>query len=123
MLTGFVGLQGANALVIWMTVVLAVVVGALACALKNFWILIPIGAIWLLALMVYSYVAGVAGQVYLCALYIYASEGVVPEPYSQDSHGHGLEGEEDLIQELLKSDLPRFGHRFSRWPPRFFSIR
>jgi len=84
LLTGFVGLQGANALVIWMTVVLAVVSLAAAFAISNFWILIPIGATWVLGLVVYSYVAGVASQVYLCALYIYASEGVVPEPYSQE---------------------------------------
>ena len=84
LLTGFVGLQGANLLVVWMTVVLVLASVAVAFAFSNFWILIPVGAIWLLGLAAYSYVAGVASQVYLCALYIYASEGVVPEPYSKE---------------------------------------
>jgi hypothetical protein len=31
-----------------------------------------------------AYVSGVAGHVFRCALYIYATEGVVPEPYNQE---------------------------------------
>jgi hypothetical protein len=31
-----------------------------------------------------AYVSGVAGHVYRCALFKYATEGVVPEPYDQD---------------------------------------
>jgi hypothetical protein len=31
-----------------------------------------------------AYVSGVAGHVYRCALFKYATEGAVPEPYSQD---------------------------------------
>jgi hypothetical protein len=83
MLTGFVGLQGMNTLVVLSSLVLVGGSVAVAIALSSFWILIPVGAIWLLAMLAYSYLANVASQVYLCAVYIYASEGVVPEPYDQ----------------------------------------
>lgn len=39
------------------------------------------GGLWLLSLIVYSYLASIASRVYLCALYLYASDGVIPGPY------------------------------------------
>jgi hypothetical protein len=35
-------------------------------------------------LVVIAYLQNIASQVYRCALFIYASEGVVPGPYDQD---------------------------------------
>jgi hypothetical protein len=40
------------------------------------------GVVWLGAMLLLSYFASAAGHVYRCALYVYASEGVVPAPYS-----------------------------------------
>jgi len=40
--------------------------------------------LWVFGLLIIAYVSGVAGHVYRCALYIYAAEGAVPEPYNQD---------------------------------------
>jgi len=40
--------------------------------------------IWALGLIFLGCALGVISHVYLCALYIYATEGVVPEPYNQD---------------------------------------
>jgi hypothetical protein len=49
------------------------------------WVFFWIGlAVWLVFLFVFVYVLGVAGQVYKGALYIYASEGVVPGPFDED---------------------------------------
>jgi hypothetical protein len=84
MLTGYIGLKGANGIVFMLSLLPLGVSIAAAVVLTNYWLLIPAGLIWLLAILVYSYLAHVASQVYLCALYIYASEGVVPEPYDQD---------------------------------------
>lgn len=84
MLTGFVGLHGCNGLVVLSTIVVVAAAAFLATALSNYWMLVPIGAAWVLAVLAYSYFASVASQVYLCAVYIYASEGVVPEPYDQE---------------------------------------
>jgi len=39
---------------------------------------------WIVFVIVFSYFLHVASQVYLGALYIYATEGVVPEPFDQE---------------------------------------
>jgi hypothetical protein len=40
--------------------------------------------VWLVAMFTLAYLVGVAGHVYRCALYVYASEGVIPAPYSAE---------------------------------------
>lgn len=83
-LIGYAGLSTANTLVavgslIWLGGMIAISV-----ALHNF-VLIPIAVVaWVCALFIWSYVAGVASNVYRGALYLYASEGVVAQPYSQE---------------------------------------
>jgi len=64
---------------------LVFLVGAmvLSVALNNFWIIGCIVPLWLLFIFAWSYVTAVAGHVYRGALYLYASEGVVPAPYDQ----------------------------------------
>jgi len=59
--------------------------GALAVSivLTNFWIMAATGVVWLLAVVAWAYVTSVASQVYKGALYLYAAEGVVAEPYNQ----------------------------------------
>jgi hypothetical protein len=47
-------------------------------------LILPAVLVWLVAVMAYGYLIGVAGHVYRCALYVYASEGVVPGPYTAD---------------------------------------
>ena len=41
-------------------------------------------ALVLVAMFVLSYLTSLAGQIYKGALYLYASSGVVPEPYNQE---------------------------------------
>jgi hypothetical protein len=41
-------------------------------------------ALWIPAAMILIYAVGTAGDIYRCALYIYASEGVVPAPFSAE---------------------------------------
>lgn len=53
-------------------------------ALKSLWLVIGAVVLEFLCLAVITYLQGVASQVYRCALFIYASEGVVPGPYDQD---------------------------------------
>src|ERR1035437_999689 len=40
--------------------------------------------LWALALIVFDFLLGVCGDVFRCALYIYATEGVLPTPYTPD---------------------------------------
>jgi hypothetical protein len=84
LLTGYLGLQGANLLALYVSLLFIGVAVLAAVLLKSVWVLVPFGLAWLVSLVAYSYLAGVAGQVYRCALYIYASEGTVPGPYNKE---------------------------------------
>jgi hypothetical protein len=56
----------------------------IALLIKSIWFIAIAGAIWVFGLLFMAYVSSVASHVYRCALYLYAAEGVVPEPYNQD---------------------------------------
>lgn len=81
MLAGYLGMQGTNLLVLWGSVVYWLGNGALAYALSNPLLLLVALAPWLLFLVLYGYIASIASRVYLCALYLYASDGAVPGPF------------------------------------------
>jgi len=83
-LIGYVGLAFANMLILIASVV--VLTGALfaSIALNNFWLLAITGFTWLVGMFAWAYLTGVASQVYKGALYLYAAEGVIPKPFSQE---------------------------------------
>jgi len=80
MLAGYAGMGGTNLLVVMLSILFWVVTGAAALLLSNPWLLLA-GLPWLLAVISYGYLASIASRVYLCALYLYATEGVVPGHY------------------------------------------
>jgi len=53
-------------------------------SLKNFWIVAVAGMVWLVGAVALGYVSSVASQVYRCALFLYASEGRIADPYNQE---------------------------------------
>ncbi len=57
---------------------------ALAVVLKVYWLIAPVALLWLVALLLWAYVLGVASQIFRCALFMYASRGSLPEPYTQE---------------------------------------
>lgn len=81
MISGYVGMTGSNILFFWSSVFGWVWAGTIAYLLANAWVLLVFGLPWLLSLFAYAYLASVASRVYLCALYLYASEGVIPGHY------------------------------------------
>jgi len=81
MLAGYLGMQGTNLLFLWGSLLLWGITGAFAIVTHNAWILLIVGVPWLLSLVMYGYLASIASRVYLCALYMYAADGVVPGPY------------------------------------------
>jgi hypothetical protein len=81
MLAGYLGMQGTNLMFLWGSILLWVATGTLAIVLSNAWFLLLVGIPWVVSLITYGYLSGIASRVYLCALYLYASEGVVPGPY------------------------------------------
>lgn len=70
-------MQGTNLLVVWLSLLFWAGAGVSAYLLHNAWLLLLVGIPWLLSIMVYSYLASVASRVYLCALYLHVSEGLL----------------------------------------------
>jgi uncharacterized membrane protein len=83
-LIGYVGMSLASGLILIISLVL--LIGALVASImvNNYWLIAVVGVIWLLAMFVLSYLSSVAGQIYKGALYLYAANGIVPEPYSKE---------------------------------------
>jgi len=83
-LIGYVGFSAASLMIFGCSLLPLALAGALALYFQSFWLLVVAGVVWVLGLLLIAYVSGVAGHVYRCALFIYASEGVIPEPYDQE---------------------------------------
>jgi len=83
-LIGYIGFSAASVMIFVCSLLPLLLVGALALLFKSVWFIVIAGVIWVLGLLFMAYVSGVAGHVYRCALYMYASEGVVPEPYNHE---------------------------------------
>jgi hypothetical protein len=84
-LIGYLGFSAGNMVIVGCSLLPLLLVCAFALLFKNVWLIILIAAaIWVLGLFFIVYVSSVASHVYRCALYLYAAEGVVPEPYSKD---------------------------------------
>jgi len=83
-LIGYAGLSFANGLIFLASLVLLAGAVGVSIALHNFWFIAVVGAGWLLSLFAWGYLTGVASQVYRGALYLYAAEGTIPEPYNQE---------------------------------------
>ena len=83
-LIGYIGFSTASVMIFVCSLLPLLLAGALALLFKSVWVIVIAGMIWVLGLLFIAYVSGVAGNVYRCALYMYASEGVVPEPYNQE---------------------------------------
>jgi hypothetical protein len=88
MLAGYVGMKGTNILVLCLSILFWLLTGAAAYFVSP-WLLLLAGVPWLVSLVAYSYLAGIASRVYLCALYLYASEGAVPAPYDASMMSSG----------------------------------
>ncbi len=83
-LIGYAGLAFANILVLLGSLLWLFGSVAVSVAVHNYWIIAVSGLSWFVAICAWSYLVGVAGHVYRGALYLYAAEGVVPAPYTQE---------------------------------------
>ncbi|HTZ21675.1 MAG TPA: DUF6159 family protein [Opitutaceae bacterium] len=83
-LIGYVGITFGSWIVVLGSLVLLLVPGLPLAWFYNPMILFAGGVIWLVAIFVYSYLVGVAGRIYRGALYVYATEGVVPAPFTAE---------------------------------------
>ena len=83
-LIGYIGFSAGSAVIFLCSLFPLLLAAGVALLLKSVWFMVIAGVLWLIGLFFIAYVSGVAGHVYRCALYIYAAEGAVPAPYSQD---------------------------------------
>jgi hypothetical protein len=83
-LIGYVGMNLASGAIL--VVSLLFLVGALvgSILMNNYWLVGIAGALWFLGMVALSYLASIAGQIYKGALYLYAANGTIPEPYNQE---------------------------------------
>jgi hypothetical protein len=83
-LIGYLGFSAGSVVIFAGSLLPLLLAGALALLFQSVWLIAIAGVIWVLGLLCIAYVSAVAGHVYRCALYLYASEGVVPDPYNQE---------------------------------------
>ncbi|HWC61625.1 MAG TPA: DUF6159 family protein [Verrucomicrobiae bacterium] len=82
-LIGYIGIGAVNSIVVIFSAVLIGIAVAVCTAIQNFWLLGFVIAGWFISMVIWSYLMNVAGLVYKGALYLYAAEGIVTEPYDQ----------------------------------------
>ncbi len=83
-LVGFVGIRLAGvALVLTSLVFVALAVLVTFATHARFVLFVVIGG-WVLTIAVAAFLISMATHVYRCALYVYASEGVIPEPFTPE---------------------------------------
>lgn len=82
-LIGYIGIGAINALVMIPSFILIAGAATISAKLNNFWLLGLTLAGWVVFMILWSYLMNVAKLVYKGALYMYAAEGIVSEPYDQ----------------------------------------
>jgi len=82
-LIGYIGIGAINSIVMLFSMVLIGGAAFVSAQLHNFWLLGIVLVGWFVSMMIWSYLMNVAGLVYKGALYLYAAEGTVAEPYDQ----------------------------------------
>jgi hypothetical protein len=83
-LIGYVGLTFASGMIVLGSMGFLALALFVSVAVDNFWIIGAAVAVWLIGILVFSYLLSLAGQVYKGALYLYAANGIIAQPYSQD---------------------------------------
>jgi hypothetical protein len=83
-LVGYAGVQFGGAMVFFGCLALSAAGVVAGIWLKLAWLAVAAVALSVLFLFGFFYVLNIASQVYLCALYLYASAGSAPAPYDDD---------------------------------------
>lgn len=83
-LIGYVGIGAINSIVFFGSMVVLIGTFALSTQVHNFWLFGFSIAGWIVFMVAWSYLMNVASLVYKGALYLYAAEGTIPEPYEQE---------------------------------------
>lgn len=83
-LIGYVGVTVGTWAVLLASLILLGTAGLLSAVFETPFVIIPVVLVWLLAMFILSYLVSVASHVYRCALFVYATEGAVPGPFTRE---------------------------------------
>jgi len=83
-LIGYAGVAFGNLLILLLSLVWLGAGISAAVAVHLYWGIAVVAATWLLAMILLSYLLSVASQIFRCALFLYASNGTLPEPYTEE---------------------------------------
>ena len=83
-LIGYVGITVGSWIVLLGSALFLIGTGLLSVWLGHPGFILAAVCLWLVAMFVYGYLVSVAGHIYRGALYVYATEGVVPAPYTAE---------------------------------------
>jgi hypothetical protein len=83
-LIGYIGMGAINLVVMIGSLIVIVATGIISAKLNNFWLLGSVLVCWFVMMLGWSYLMNVASLVFKSALYLYAAEGIISEPYDQE---------------------------------------
>lgn len=82
-LIGYAGVSLSSSLLLIMSVFWLAAGIAASVWLRSLWLGAAVVLGWLMALIVFSYLMSVASQIFRCALFLYATQGTLPNPYNE----------------------------------------
>jgi hypothetical protein len=82
-LIGYVGIELGGILVVIVSFAFIVGFSMLSIWLNRPWMMPLAFVVWVVCLFGFLYVSHIAERIYQCALYVYASRGIVPQPYDR----------------------------------------
>jgi hypothetical protein len=83
-LIGYAGVSFGSAIILILSVLWLAGGIFIAASLQLYWLIALIVAMWLIAIVLWAYVMSVASQIFRCALFLYASNGTLPAPYTDE---------------------------------------
>jgi len=83
-LIGFVGIRLLSGIISILSIGFLIAAGAIAAMTHHWWIFGVVLVLWLAAMFALSYLSNVASQIYKGALFLYAKEGTICQPFNEE---------------------------------------
>lgn len=83
-LIGYAGVSFGGTIIVLLSLVWLAGGVAVSMACHLYWLTALVVLAWLVMIVLWSYTLSVASQIFRCALFVYASQGALPPPYTQD---------------------------------------
>jgi hypothetical protein len=81
-LIGYAGVSFGGAIIALISLVWLAGGVAFSLAYHLYWLTVLVVLAWLIVIILWSYTLSVASQIFRCALFVYASKGTLPPPYT-----------------------------------------